>query len=262
MKTKNLIITLALSAVALNAWAVPDRSYYVTELVTQQKFDVYNDGRNTYLESIPGLVVTGATADGEFYIVKGVPNQIKGFMNGKPITFLRGAPPAPKAAPRPDAAAVGAELKRLTEELSTLTKASEAKRQTPLAPAAAGGIAAPGAAVVANAVSTVPVAAALKPATPQRLSATDIAMWRVTPSDGNLRLLIDRWSTVIGWKAIWDVDRDIPIETTDEKSNDFKSAVRRVLASTELGDVQVKPCFYSNQVIRIVRKTTKCNPTE
>lgn len=270
MKTKNLIVTFALSALALNAWAVPDRSYYVTELVTQQKFDVYNDGRNTYLESIPGLVVTGATADGEFYIVKGVPNQIKGFMNGKPITFLRGAPPAPKAAPRPDAAAVGAELKRLTEELSTLTQASEAKRltaSTPLAPAVAGGIAAPVKPAVwkmdaAAAVAIVPATAAIKPPTSQRLSATDIALWRVTPSDGNLRLLIDRWSTVIGWKAIWDVDRDIPIETTDEKSNDFKSAVRRVLSSTELGDLQVKPCFYSNQVIRIVRKTTKCNPTE
>jgi hypothetical protein len=255
MKTKNLIVTFALSALAMNAWAAPDRSYYVTELVTQQKFDVYNDGRNTYLESIPGLVVTGATADGEFYIVKGVPNQIKGFMNGKPITFLRGAPPAPKAAPRPDAAAVNAELKRLTEELSTLTKASEAKRPIP---PVGGNIAAPGAAGAPK--TDVAATVTTRPATPQR--ATDIALWRVTPSDGNLRLLIDKWSSGIGWKAIWDVDRDIPIESTDEKSADFKTAVRRVLASTELGDVQVKPCFYSNQVIRIVRKTTKCNPTE
>jgi hypothetical protein len=43
---------------------------------------------------------------------------------------------------------------------------------------------------------------------------------------------------------------------------DFKSAVRRVLSATELSDVQLKPCFYSNSVVRIVRKTAKCNPNE
>jgi hypothetical protein len=67
-----------------------DRSYYVTELAAQQKFDVYNDGHNTYIASIPGLVVTGATADGERYIVDGVPMQIRGYMNGKPTTVGRG----------------------------------------------------------------------------------------------------------------------------------------------------------------------------
>jgi hypothetical protein len=80
-----------LVAPSLSALAATDRSYYVTELAAQQKFDVYNDGHNTYIESIPGLVVTGATADGERYIVDGVPMQIRGHMNGRPIRGGRGA---------------------------------------------------------------------------------------------------------------------------------------------------------------------------
>jgi len=65
------VLTLAFST-TLSALAAPaDRSYYVTELANQQKFAVFNDGYNTYLESVLGLVVTCATADGERYIVNG-----------------------------------------------------------------------------------------------------------------------------------------------------------------------------------------------
>ncbi len=255
MKTKNLIVTFALAAMALNAWAAPDRSYYVTELQTPQKFDVYNDGRNTYLESIPGLVVTGATADGELYIVKGVPSQIKGFMNGKPITVLRGTAPMPEPKAKPNVQAdpvmVRAELKRLTDELTKLSATSSAT----VAPSAASASAA------ASAGSMAGQSAHVK-APPSRPTVNDQIVWRVSPHDGNLRLLISRWAHEIGWSTIWDVDRDFPIGTTDEKSNDFKSAIRRVLAATEFADIQLKPCFYSNQVLRVVRKTTKCNPTE
>ena len=52
--------------------------------MNQQKFDVFNYGHNTYLESVPVLVMTGATADGERYIVNGAPNQI-----GKAVPLAR-----------------------------------------------------------------------------------------------------------------------------------------------------------------------------
>jgi len=52
--------------------------------VNQQKFDVFNYGHNTYLESVPGLVMTGATADAERYIVNGAPNQV-----GKAVPLAR-----------------------------------------------------------------------------------------------------------------------------------------------------------------------------
>ena len=105
----------------MSAFAAPaDRSYYVTELANQQKFDVFNDGHNTYLGSIPCLVVTGATADGERCIMDGVPQQIRGFMNSKQITVVRVTPPIPKPA-APDPAVVNAQIKQLRDKLDAFT---------------------------------------------------------------------------------------------------------------------------------------------
>jgi hypothetical protein len=234
------ILTLATTAPWSTAAAATDRSYYVTELTTQQRFDVYNDGRNTYLESIPGLVVTGATADGERYIVAGVPQQIRGFMNGKPITVVRGFPPAPKPA-TPDVAAVTAQIKQLTDKLDGLSASAPNLAPAPM---------------IAGAQSPAGV-----PAAPVAKSS-QVFTYQVSPSDQNLRMLVERWSKVVGWNAVWDVERDIPIGTAGQKVGDFRSSVRWLLASTEFGDVVVKPCFYSNSVVRVVRKTVKCNPNE
>lgn len=233
------ILTLATTAAWSSAAGAPDRSYYVTELTTQQRFDVYNDGRNTYLESIPGLVVTGATADGERYIVAGVPQQIRGFMNGKPITVVRGFPPAPKSA-TPDVAAVAAQIKQLTDKLDGLSASAPNRASAPMILGAQSPTAAPA-----------PVA-----------KSSQVFTYQVSPNDQNLRMLVERWSKVVGWTAVWDVERDILIGTAGEKVGDFRSSVRWLLASTEFGDVVVKPCFYSNSVVRVVRKTVKCNPNE
>lgn len=258
MKLSSLSASLLLTVVSVGALAATDRSYYVTELAPQQKFDVYNDGRNTFLQSIPGLIVSGATADGEFFIVKGTPSTIRGFMNGKPITVVRGTPPMFRpAAPAPTE--VNAKIQQLDARLAALqAKAGGAAPIAPMPPAGS---------VIAriDGNGTLPGqigAAATAPAAPARIGLDDQVAWRVTPADQNLRVLVERWSKSIGWTSIWDVERDIPISMSDEKVNNFKTAVRRVLASTEFGDVQVKPCFYSNAVLRVVRKTTKCNPNE
>lgn len=86
--------------------------------------------------------------------------------------------------------------------------------------------------------------------------------WVTSQSDGNMRLLLKRWSQENNWKLLWHVDRDIPLDSDDVITTDFKSAVRRVLGATALSDVQLKPCFYSNMVLRVVRETVKCNPNE
>lgn len=271
MKLSSIIASLLLTALYASASAATDRSYYITELAPQQKFDVYNDGRNTFLQSIPGLIVTGATADGEFFIVTGVPGSIRGFMNGKPIMIVRGTAPVFRPV-APDGKTVDAEIKRLTGELAVLSA------KTLQAPAVVK--------AVVPAPITASAAAPLHPGTPaekvaadlaraaksgaqptaqekaQHLTAKDVVVYQVTPNDHNLRMVIDNWAKLVGWSAIWDVEQDIPVSGSDAKENDFKSAVRRVLASTELGDLQVKPCFYSNDIIRVVRKTTKCNPNE
>lgn len=273
MKLSSIIASLLLTAFSASAFAAPDRTYYVTELAPQQKFDVYNDGRNTFLQSIPGLIVTGATADGEFFIVKGVPSSIRGFMNGKPITVVRGLPPQPKPV-TPDPAVVNAQIKRLTDKLDALTaqipakSALGAKAGTPVSASADVGPAQNGAAASARTADAgsaagAPTADAGAAANaPRRPTIADVYTYRVTPNDENFRLLVERWSKVVGWTAIWDVDRDILISTSGEKAGDWKTAIRWVLSSSKFGDLAVKPCFYNNSVVRIVRETVKCKPNE
>jgi hypothetical protein len=271
MKLSSLIVSLLLTVVSVGAIAATDRSYYVTELASQQKFDVYNDGRNTFVQSIPGLIVTGATADGEFFIVKGLPASIRGFMSGKPITIVRGTPPAIR--PSADPKTVNAELKRLTDELTLLTS----KTPAPAEPAA--GASTAGASATKAGIGAIPAAGTagqnVPAATPgnatvpvtvgtksKLLTAADVMVYTVTPAQHDLRSVIDIWAKIVGWTSVWDIDRDIPINMADSKENDFRSAVRRVLAATEFSDLPAKPCFYSNNVVRVVRKTTKCNPNE
>lgn len=272
MKLSSIIAPLLLTAISASAFAAADRSYYVTELAAQQRFDIYNDGRNTFLQSIPGLIVTGATADGEFFIVKGVPTQIRGFMNGKPITVVRGVPPAP-APVAPDSSVVNGKIKQLTEKLEALTSqvaADQAKiaatpgadATSPVVPAvlSVGTAAAMLKATTGGITRQGPASTAAAPT--DRPTIHDVLTYRAAPEDENLRLLVARWAKSVGWIAVWDVDRDIEIGTAGEKANDFKNAVRWLLSSTEFSDVKVKPCFYSNAVVRVVRKTVKCNPNE
>lgn len=88
-------------------------------------------------------------------------------------------------------------------------------------------------------------------------------VWVTSPSDNTMRQLIQKWSGTVGWTLVWNVDKDIPLESSDQTTGDFKTAVRRLLSATSLsGDVSIKPCFYTNSVVRVVRETTKCNPSE
>lgn len=86
--------------------------------------------------------------------------------------------------------------------------------------------------------------------------------WVATRNDQNMRLLIDKWTKSVGWNLIWAVDKDIPLESNNTFTGNFKTAVRALLSSTELSDFTIKPCFYTNNVIRVVKETTKCNPNE
>ncbi|WP_081862221.1 TcpQ domain-containing protein [Cupriavidus sp. SK-3] len=58
------------------------------------------------------------------------------------------------------------------------------------------------------------------------------------------------------------MEKDVPIVGNDSIPGDFKAAVRRILSSTEMTDYIIKPCFYSNNVVRVVKLTTKCDLTQ
>jgi hypothetical protein len=87
------------------------------------------------------------------------------------------------------------------------------------------------------------------------------AGFEVTPADGNLRKTLIRWTRAVGWTfeaEHWTLANDIPVTGSASLGNDFKSAVRTLLASSELTDLPAQPCFYSNNVLRIIPINELC----
>ncbi|AEI83181.1 hypothetical protein CNE_BB2p03880 (plasmid) [Cupriavidus necator N-1] len=140
--------------------------------------------------------------------------------------------------------------------------AANAKRvaDKPAAPNAAPSVAVPATDRTAIPVPATPVAtvAATRAAAPAAPAA--LITWTVSPADANFRQLIEAWASRAGWSAApWELEKDVPIVGSDVFDGDFKAAVRRVLSSTEMTDYIIKPCFYSNNVVRVVKLTTKCD---
>ncbi|HUH86633.1 MAG TPA: TcpQ domain-containing protein [Pusillimonas sp.] len=86
--------------------------------------------------------------------------------------------------------------------------------------------------------------------------------YRVSPQDGNIRLALSRWAATSGWTfepEHWAVDVDIPIAGTAAFELEFDQAVQQLLASTELSDRPLQPCFYANKVLRVVPYAQSCD---
>jgi hypothetical protein len=86
----------------------------------------------------------------------------------------------------------------------------------------------------------------------------------VSHSDLHLRQALSRWAGLSGWRfepEHWAVDIDIPLSASARFSDDFVSSVQALVASTELSDRPLQPCFYSNQVLRIVPVAEPCDRT-
>lgn len=80
--------------------------------------------------------------------------------------------------------------------------------------------------------------------------------------DGNLRHTLHRWAARADWTFApehWDVDVDIPISGEADFEGSFQDVVQDVLASTELADRPLRPCFYSNRVLRVVAYAQPCD---
>ncbi|HUH58465.1 MAG TPA: TcpQ domain-containing protein [Candidimonas sp.] len=88
--------------------------------------------------------------------------------------------------------------------------------------------------------------------------------YSVTPKDLNLRSVLSRWASEAGWTfepEHWTIDADIPIAGSASFEPGFKSAVQQLMASTELADRPLQPCFYSNRVLRVVPYAQPCDRT-
>lgn len=104
------------------------------------------------------------------------------------------------------------------------------------------------------------IEAALPEPLPKRASRAPI--FQVSPQDGNIRLALRRWAASSGWTfeaEHWAVDVDIPIVGSAVFSLEFDQAVQQLLASTELSDRPLQPCFYANKVLRVVPYAQNCD---
>lgn len=91
---------------------------------------------------------------------------------------------------------------------------------------------------------------------------TPIGRYAVSPADHTMRQALERWAMRAGWvfsAEHWAVDVDIPLVGEASFESDFKSAVRELLAATEMGDRPLQPCFYSNRVLRVVPYAQACD---
>ncbi|MFA7439202.1 TcpQ domain-containing protein [Castellaniella sp.] len=157
-------------------------------------------------------------------------------------------------APAPTASSVALAAPALSMPVAT--------RSDPIQPVATQPAATPPAATQPPAMqpaATQPTVA--RPVPPQ---AGPDAGFRVAPADGTLRKALAGWAHDAGWvfdAEHWAVDVDIPIAGTAVFPGAFKEAVRSVLAATELGDRPLQPCFYANQVLRVIPLAQRCDRT-
>lgn len=116
--------------------------------------------------------------------------------------------------------------------------------------------------VAAESNRSTPAASPEKHTSPVKAQAP---VYAVTPDDQHLRLALLRWSGLSGWRfqpEHWGVDVDIPLSAGASFTDDFVTSVQALVAATELSDRPLQPCFYTNQVLRIVSASEPCDRTQ
>ncbi|MBF22432.1 MAG: hypothetical protein CML18_02060 [Pusillimonas sp.] len=103
----------------------------------------------------------------------------------------------------------------------------------------------------------------LKPALlAEKVETKTIKTFKVGPANGTMREALEQWARFAHWDfgpEHWAVDVDIPIVGSAQFDTSFEEAVRSLVASSELGDRPLQPCFYSNRVLRIVPFAQPCD---
>lgn len=87
--------------------------------------------------------------------------------------------------------------------------------------------------------------------------------FRASTDDRNMRRVLKRWAKTAGWTFgfdHWTLDVDIPVSASVDLGSDFTTAVRALLASTEMSDRPAQPCFYTNKVLRVIGASQQCDP--
>ncbi len=84
----------------------------------------------------------------------------------------------------------------------------------------------------------------------------------VQRTDRTLRDVVQRWASQAGWafeSNYWAAPKDLPVVGASQFGGGFEEAVIGLLNTSRLTDMPVKPCFYSNRVVRVQLATTRCD---
>ncbi len=271
-----LVATAALSQ-AVTAQTRFDFSYAVSD----SRINVFDDGQTTRLQLPEGLVLPAVIArtpageqiltprrDGVYLVVDGVHAQMAlVWANNRQVqiqymgamTDLRQGRAAAHAALAP---AQTTQAQAAPVQVATTAPAS---RQQALASAVqvAAQASVPSLPVQAVAAASVPQTAAAVAAV--AAVATEPAKPAPTFSvrqRESIRETLARWSQDAGWTHLpehYTVDFDIQILGSVEPYTDFRAGVRALLATTSMTERPLQPCFYSNQVLRVVLRTQRCD---
>ncbi|KVN48730.1 hypothetical protein WT12_08255 [Burkholderia territorii] len=106
-----------------------------------------------------------------------------------------------------------------------------------------------------------PAAPAAAPAAiPEPQGFVVAPLWEASPADQTFQGLFARWGKQAGWTTFWEVGQDIPVVASSPFSGSFTDAVQAVLDTTLSTDLPVHPCFYTNNVVRVLPTSTECSP--
>lgn len=107
-------------------------------------------------------------------------------------------------------------------------------------------------------MSATPVAAASAPAAspkvaPEQTKAS--TRWQLNERDRTLKAGLERWAQGSGWRLIWELGIDYPIEAPATFDGNFEQAVSAVMRNMAHADVPPKAILYrGNQVVRVVAR--------
>lgn len=223
MKLHSLVVAMLLSVTALAANAANSTSVQFGDAEAVKKIDVYNDGRNTYIQATPGLVIRGATSDGDRYIIKGVPREIEGYLHGRPLTITQetARPTTPAVNKAKLAADIASRIERLEKEQSDLQK-KKAEAEAPPPP---------------------------KP------------VFKALVSDMNIRGVMNRWAHELGMQdVVWEIpDDDIPVDREVPFTTDLDESGTLLMQATSFTKHPARTCLHSNGVMRVIPKTRFCD---
>ncbi|AWB33520.1 hypothetical protein DBV39_07135 [Orrella marina] len=89
-------------------------------------------------------------------------------------------------------------------------------------------------------------------------------LFELQMQDQTIRQALMRWAADHRWhfeNGHWAVPVDLPITASARFEGSFISAVRALLAATDIAGRPLQPCFYANRVLRVISANESCDPT-